>query len=379
MLQILLRRNQELRRDLAALHLAITGASVPPELLPYQAHIGRVCERLHREAARNLAYLQLGQGVILDDVLSTTRGLGRFSQLLCARMLTPVLRARPSDRLCLHAIGWMHAAHPDTAHFPAGYCDGAPAVWPFIGIIPLYYFPCLQQEGLLFLPLLFHEFGHVLYACHKQEMDDLVAELRQTIGKLLEPPSRRNDRHAAEQARQRQAIVATWYTWTQEFFCDAVGLTIGGPAYLHAFSAYVNSLDPVDFTAPHAPGSANTHPPTWLRVRLLVARAQRLGWVAPAQEVEQEWSTIAQALKVQEDHRGFYSEAIGTALTACIEDMLVEAAPRTCTPEEAHETGAHAVTPVELCNAAWHHYRADPNDYEAWEASALGLLLGGTS
>src|SRR5260370_41288144 len=87
MLPILLRRNQELRRDLAALHLAITGAAVPPELLPYQAHIARVCERLRREAERNLAYLQLGQGVILDDVLSVTRGLSWFSQLLCARML----------------------------------------------------------------------------------------------------------------------------------------------------------------------------------------------------------------------------------------------------------------------------------------------------
>lgn len=81
---------------------------------------------------------------------------------------------------------------------------------------------------------------------------------------------------------------------------------------------------------------------------------------------------------MQEDYRGFYSEAIGTAPTACLEDMLVEGGPRTCTPEEAQATDAHAGTPVGLFNAAWHQYRARPEGCEAWEASAIGMLLGDT-
>jgi hypothetical protein len=50
------------------------------------------------------------------------------------------------------------------------------------------------------------------------------------VGYALVPASQRNDRYAREQAAQRQAIVNTWYSWAQEFFCDAVSLTIGGHA-----------------------------------------------------------------------------------------------------------------------------------------------------
>src|SRR5438105_2378600 len=34
--------------------------------------------------------------------------------------------------------------------------------------------------------------------------------------------------------------------WVQEFFCDAVGLSVGGPAFLNAFSEYIRRLQPPD-------------------------------------------------------------------------------------------------------------------------------------
>ena len=51
----------------------------------------------------------------------------------------------------------------------------------------IYMMPPSAQQGLLYLPLFFHEFGHLLYACHKPEMDALVRELQENLAELLEP------------------------------------------------------------------------------------------------------------------------------------------------------------------------------------------------
>src|SRR3712207_2175183 len=104
-------------------------------------------------------------------------------------------------------------------------------------------------------------------------MDDLVAELQREIANLLTPTSSRNDRFASEQAHRRQLIVHTWYSWTQEIFCDAVGFIIGGPAFLHAFSSYLSSMSPMDFFHDPIASPVSTHPVTWLRVQLLAKRA----------------------------------------------------------------------------------------------------------
>src|SRR5439155_7631987 len=102
-------------------------------------------------------------------------------------------------------------------------------------------------RGLLYQALYFHEFGHLLYVCHMQEMDDLVRALQGEIEDILTPPAQRNDRHADVQTATRQTIAYTWYRWAQEFFCDAVGLTIGGPCFLRAFSGYLGTMDRGDF------------------------------------------------------------------------------------------------------------------------------------
>ncbi len=96
-------------------------------------------------------------------------------------------------------------------------------------------FPSNEQPGLLFQVLHFHEFGHLLYIYHKPELDALVKEIQAEVDEMLMPTSFRNDRHAERQAAERRAIVDTWYKWAQELLCDAVGLAIGGPAFLQAF------------------------------------------------------------------------------------------------------------------------------------------------
>lgn len=60
----------------------------------------------------------------------------------------------------------------------------------------IYYMPSSSQRGLLYLALFFHEFGHLLYACHKREMDDLIRSLLEEIENLLKPVIELDDQYS---------------------------------------------------------------------------------------------------------------------------------------------------------------------------------------
>jgi hypothetical protein len=233
---ILVRRNEALLRDVDLLLKLLEKAEVPVEAAPYRGHILSTCRKELRDVLKNnLLYLHLGQDDLLNDVLSQTSNVTRWAHYIIPRLVAPVLRASHSDRLCLATIGWMHQQHPQTAGYPPALVDGTVSIWPFVLFAPIYIFPSVEQRGLLYQSLLFHEFGHLLYNLHKPEMDNLVAELRRGIAAALVPLSRRNDRHSEKQVAARQLVVDTWYSWAQELFCDSVGFTIGGPCFLQAF------------------------------------------------------------------------------------------------------------------------------------------------
>lgn len=378
MRQLLEARNRALSRDLEELIHALTSASIPRELEPYRDRILSVCGQLRGTVNRNMTDLALGQGQILEDVLSNTQQVMQYVRLLSARLAAPILRASPTDRLSLVAIRWVHREHAVTTSIPAAFADGDCSIWPFVHIAPIYFFPCLEQRGLLYQPLYFHEFGHLLYVCHKQEMDDLVRELQRKIEDVLIPASQRNDRHADVQTAYRQIVVDTWYRWIQEFFCDAVGLTIGGPCFLLAFSGYLGTMQQGDFYREPADLQYSTHPVPWLRLRLLAERARTAGLADLAQEVEREWGVVAHTMGVSEDYHGFYDQALSPVLTRTIDDMLTEAGPRVCSRSEAagEEGSSESPTLVSLLNQAWSRYQGNPAAYSEWEAEAVRQLLG---
>ena len=212
MREILEERNRELLKNVRSFMQLLASALVPRVTEEYRARMLDLCHAADRSAEQNLVHLALDADVIIPEVLSNTRLIHRLLRLMSARMAIPVLRAAGSDHATVATIGWLHRAHPRTRDFPPAFVDGDIASWPLLAWhAPLYFFPCLEQRGLLYLPLLFHEFGHILYAVHKPELDDLVGELQQAVAARLLPASRRNDPHAAHQAAERQAIVDTWY------------------------------------------------------------------------------------------------------------------------------------------------------------------------
>jgi len=349
---------------------------LPPELVPYYGAVLGMHERYRAQAAQNLRDLELGLEAILPEVLSNTQRVtsrfGVYNQL----WVRPVLRSKPSDRLCLKLLQWMHSIHSDTSGIPVALSDEQ---FSIVAERPtIYFMPCSAQHGLLYLPLFFHEFGHLLYFLREDEMDDLVRDLQSQIAGLLTPRVQRDDERARQEERMRKVIVETWYEWTQELFCDAVGYTMCGTAFAHAFSMYMRMRGPSEYHVPLEDLAGRSHPVTWLRVRLLADRAFLMGYHDDARLLEAAWDVIASSMGIDEDYYGFYDESFLEPIRATIHDMLTEASPRPFQEQqevEAIETSSTPTSPVRLLNLAWKRSEEDPNNYRVWEEQAIDVFL----
>lgn len=375
MREILKQNNAFLLGELARLEQILQASicSAPGELRPFADWVGEFCDACRKTAVTNLQDLNLGQDIILSDILSNTQVLTRSIYLLNRRLVSPILRARASDRLCLKLLQWLHLSHPRTRHLPMAMSDGDFASWPILDWPTIYFMPPSSQHSLLCLPLFCHEFGHLLYVCHKPEMDDLVKDLQHVIGELLKPNVQRDDRYARRDEGRRSAIVETWYEWTHELFCDAVGITLGGPAFLHAFSMYCRMLGRDEFQLRFEELRLREHPVTWLRVRLLADRARRTGYRDHAAGLEKTWSEIAETMGVVEDYYGFYAIEFLSTVQKTIDDMLGEAEPLSF--QQTATSQLETPSPVHLLNKAWEVLLEDSYGYDAWERKAIEAFL----
>lgn len=352
------------------------GNLIPSELNLYYDWLSNYGNKLLRQIKENLYFLDLKIDSIFPEILSRTQNINRELRLVDAKLIHPIRRTRPSDRLCLKLLIWLHSTHPQTQNIPLAFSDGNFACWPAYPRYPMLYFISPSaQKSLLFLPLLFHEFGHLLYVCYKQEMDDLVSDLQEELAELLEPASQRSDRFAQQKARERKRIVETWYEWTQELFCDAVGFCIGSSAFVHSFSTYLQMLGRSQFHV--SPNKlTQTHPISWLRVKILAERIRQHGYDNLAEELEDTWSAIASTMGIIEDYYGYYDPDFLPIIQQTIDDMLVETDPYSF--ERADVTIPHSgvsFSPVLLLNQAWKNFQADPKSFPQWEAKTIHELF----
>ncbi len=374
--ETLKRKNQDLERDLEKVVGLVSTAQIVGELEPYRTAFLARTQQLLATSRDNLAWLETGQDSLLPDLLSETSTLLQYVRLLKFRYLRGIYRRTDWDRVCLQTIAWLHRQHQQTIAYPAVFADDDVSIIA-VGL-PFYFFPCLEQRGLRFQPLFFHEFGHLLYKSHQQELDALVGDFQQTVESELLPASQRNDQYAQEQARVRQSVVETWYKWIQELFCDAVGLVIGGPSFLNAFSEYIAKFQPADYYRQASDLHGSSHPISWLRIKLLVERAQRNGFERDAERVLEHWNDTANLLRVSEDHHGFYADSLNPALNQTLDAMLVEVSPRQCTEDEAAGLGWDVQPPnlVALLNHVWRTYFARPGEFQTWEGLLLEQVYG---
>ena len=375
---VLQQSNYDLLREVTQLQEVLHSVSgtLPSELEPYYDWAVATCGEFQRQVTRNLRDLDLGQDEILPDLLSLTQEATQLFSRFNRRFISPLIRVRPTDRLCLRLLNWLHAAHPRTRQIPAGLSDGDFASWPTPPLPIIYMVPPSAQQGLLYLPLFFHEFGHLLYACHKQEMDTLARELQENLAELLEPVVQRDDRYAQADIERRRQIVEVWYEWAQELFCDAVGMVIGGPAFASAFSMYLRMRGRGEYHLSPEDLALRAHPVTWLRIQLLADRERRMGQDQEADELAATWKTIAKELGIVKDYYGFYDPQFLPTIRQTIDDMVTEVAPLNFA--ERDSSTAQAVSsdsPVDLLNQAWQRFRVDPEGYRVWEKKAIADFL----
>jgi hypothetical protein len=173
--------------------------------------------------------------------------------------------------------------------------------------------------------------------------------------------------------------VDAWYHWTQELFCDAVGLSIGGPSFLEAFSAYMHQLEMGDFYLPPEHLRGSSHPITWLRIRYLIFLAREWGLNQTADVVESLWEETRAGLQASDDFHGYFESGFDQFVRPTLADMLVEAGPRRFTDVEAlGRTPATEGTTVEwpaLLNEAWLRFRQSADDYRSWEQNECARIL----
>ena len=367
-----------LHNEILELKLAIESAALPAEvevwLQSYRKALLERCELYLTNVQKAEGLLEKNRDDVIEDVFFFLENTNLRVQQLSEYLLSPLLRSNPDDWLGLKFLTWLHREHPSAQKFPLAICDGSPAIFPFLQIAPLYFFPFRAQRGLLLLPLLLHEFGHLLVSEFEEELRDEIADLRQQIDRHLTPASRRNDQQNIRQTEIRRSVGGVYYFWTMEFFCDAVGLTLGGPAFLFAFSDYLDSWKKTSFNLPPERMALSKHPVTWMRVHQLVRRSKSLGWHEAANSVEERWKTLAQALGAKEDHGGFYDAQIASIITSKIDDMLEVTGPRQIEDYEANaQNWREADSPIALLNAAWHHRNTDKNSFLNWEKEWIAL------
>ena len=282
---------------------------------------------LRQQALRNLKDLAYGLENTLGDILAATQNLTGLFELVNSRLASPIVRAKPADRLGLLFLRFLHDSNSKTNSLSFGLTDGNFAVYPTAKVPPIYLVPVTRQMTLLYLPLLFHEFGHVLYAQCKLELDDLVKDFQKIVARALSPQTVRDKAATAKASAFRKQVVTAWYAWAQEFYCDAVGLTVGGPSFLKAFSHFFRTRSSDQYYVPREMQLTRKHPVSWLRARMLVNRARKFGFDDLASSVENAWTETANAMGIQEDYEGTWSDTFLPSLRQMLDDMIEESQP----------------------------------------------------
>jgi len=360
--QDLLHRTRSLRTRLLA-----RNEQLPEELVPCFGYACDELEDIERAVEENLAFVVYGE-TIEQELLSSTHAVTRKFRAF-NRLAAHLFRAVSDDRLCLKFIRWVHAQHKETNGVPFAFSNDEFSMLP--SAPPIYFVPIAAQYGLLYLPLLLHEFGHLLYILHRPEMEQLINELQIQIKRLLEPAMDSDDFFASREERQRSVIAERWFEWTQEFFCDAVGLQMAGPAYLNAVSRFTKWLGRDEFSLSERELQTSNHPVTLLRIRLLCERAVSMGFDEIGRSVLDDWEQTASALGVTEEHFGFFEPSFGQLLSKTVDDMLAEAAPPRCL-KGTRKAGEPWTAPDELLNDAWTMFLTKPGGYDAWEREQIG-------
>lgn len=365
-MEVLLKNNNsDLLREVEVLKGVILTSNTSEILNPLKNWLQNSLQLVEQGINDNFYYLSLNKTSLHEDVLKRTQSLTRFIRLISSKFISSIYRFRNNDVLSLKLLDWLHNEHSQTVQIPFGISDGGFSVYPDKSLPILYFLPNSSQFSLLHLPLLFHEFGHYLYAFHEKEMHDISKAMQNELDEWLTGSFQQNDSKYEKEKKDAALIVDTWYVWIQEIFCDAVGLSIGGASYLHAFSHYLRMSGKMAFYRLVKDLSNSTHPVSWARVKLLKGRAINLGLTSEAKVFEEEWNKLAAIMGEKGNFHAYYLDAYKDIINRAIDDMLIETNPIKFS-DYLKEKSVFDISKnnfIELLNFAWCKFHADADKY----------------
>lgn len=366
---VLDRRLAELFTSISDLLAIVEKIEAGPGLEQYKQWVVEELSRLQGDAQDLIFVASHRYPDTLSEILSSLQQRRRQLKLLRDRLVGPLVRFRHTDKMTMHILGWLHGTTHTTQNIAFAVADGSFSTWPFLTQVAVYFGPVSGSSDIRHKSLFCHEFGHVLYASQARQLDARVGQLQRAIDAELSPRSVRNDARSHVELRSREKIVGIWYQWSQEFFCDAVGLAIAGPSYLNAFSSHLQLLGVGDFPSQDE-SDGSTHPPTRLRIELLAERGRRLGLRIQSERVLKEWQEISSSVGFDDDYLGFFTSEMSTEVHACVDDMLQVCGPYRFTSGDLEPCSASEIAtsnPVRLLNTAWHIYENSQKEFKAWE------------
>lgn len=374
MLTILKSGVQELIRRINLARLTISKKEFPQEVYPcfewVMLTLSSFCQELNR--IQKQIDFGLDDNVLHQAWYNQLAGINNELEVIDTYFIHPLYRISKEDRLALKLIEWLHKSHPVTRNKAFILSNGSFSIAPSEYSPTIYWLPVTSQLSILHFPLFFHEFGHQLFLLHKIEMEDLIAEFQNKLSGYLRPLVSQDDETYLNNLNKGADIVETWREWMEELFCDAVGLTIGGKAYLGAFSHFIRLGGVKEFFVQEKYLSKRSHPVSLLRVRFLAERARTLGLGSEADQLEQEWNELVHALGVREDYFGYFEDYYMPDISTLLDDMLTQADPITFDRiEDTKELHGYYI----LVQSAWDHFLTDPNSYPNWEYAAINDFL----
>lgn len=331
---------------------------------------------LTKEVNRNLKLLTVCDASYFPSIFDRTNQASDIVRYLSNYYVSILHRVKPQDAVAINFLHWLHAQHSQTKDKEFIIADGDfsieqnsnnPVNFPI-----LYRLPISSNLRIIHYPLFFHELGHYLFSCHALELKDLIVDFQNIVESEFHIARQSNDAIYQQDLRDKIDTVDTWYSWLEEFFCDAVGLTIGGASYLHTFSHYLRTEGRSAFSKDFNALRLSSHPVTWLRIKYLCLRAKKLGLTSEANSILETWKNIAETHNItHEDYHGFYDDDLQEHLTQTLDDMLIEADPISFSDYHNNDSSPNY---IHLVNEAWRNFLNDSIGYFGWEKEMIENL-----
>ncbi len=376
--EILNNSAREILRRIQLARLSLSAKIFPPEIMPCEEWVVQTLNSLEDETQRITSYLALN---LSDKILEQTWynelvTINYEIEVLESYFIHPLYRMSEEDRLALMVIEWLHKSHNQTISKQFILSNGNFSIAPSSNSPTLYWLPVTCQFSLLYMSLFFHEFGHLLFLNHKEEMEVLIREFQDKLAEHLSPSISQSDEKYQSYVDKAADIVETWREWMEELFCDAVGLLIGGKAYLLAFSNFIRLGGLKEFFIAEKYLSKRSHPVSLLRIKFLIERANEIGLGNETEVLENEWKKLATTLSVNEDYFGFFEDRFKNDIASLIDDMITEANPITFNDISLQPIkNIPDKNFIQIINEAWDKYLSTPEEFNVWEKGIIKKIV----